>query len=145
MEDIHILKAVAITGVNAYCLSTQEAERLRQTVEDQWAATPSKSLPLWERLRDSAGKRLANGWRLACDFAGPNEVILFFDVSTSSAAWKFSSGDALLRVLEECPAMEFYLTNAWTQYVLCHNHHDYLVGVGSCKEWLEGLHEDKSL
>ena len=45
-------------------------------------------------------------------------------------------GDALVRLLGDLPPMEFYLTNAATEYLLCFNHHDYLIACGSAREWL---------
>ncbi len=34
------------------------------------------------------------------------------------------------------PAEEFYLTNTLTDYLLCFNHHDYLIACGRAREWL---------
>lgn len=30
----------------------------------------------------------------------------------------------------------FYLTNASTDYLLCFNHHDYLIACGAAREWV---------
>lgn len=35
---------------------------------------------------------------------------------------------------------EFYITNFETEYVICFNHHDCLLGCGTAKKWVESLH-----
>jgi hypothetical protein len=137
----NIQSAITQTGVSASILDQVELEGLRRTIEGKFADS-QKALPLWERFRDSVGKRRCDGWEKVCEFAANSEVILFFDESEEVSVWRFSTGPALRKVLAECPAMEFYVTNTNADYVLCHNHHDFIVGVGSCKQWIEALPED---
>jgi hypothetical protein len=50
-----------------------------------------------------------------------------------------SSPQSLERILAESPGFEFFLTNEDVDYVLCFNHHNYLIGVGQCKDWLSHI------
>jgi hypothetical protein len=56
--------------------------------------------------------------------------------------WRFRSGSGLLRVLEDSPALEFYVCDKEASYLLCSNHHDFVIGWGAASPWVERL-EDK--
>ncbi len=133
-----IESALRSAEIEAHKLPTGEAHQLRQLVESSFAESSGRS-PLWERLGNAVGKYLPDGWSLACEFLGNTEVILFFDENESTEMWRFVSGWELLQLLKECPAMEFYLTDKNASLLLCHNHHDYLIGVGTCRTWLERI------
>jgi hypothetical protein len=53
--------------------------------------------------------------------------------------WKFSGGPDLLCVLNECPALEFYVCDEDASYLLCSNHHDFIIGWGAAEPWVERL------
>ncbi|MEO6457793.1 MAG: hypothetical protein ABIO92_05915 [Chloroflexia bacterium] len=49
---------------------------------------------------------------------------------------EFEQGTQISRVLGECFNFEFYVTNPEVEYILCHNHHDFLVATGTATSWL---------
>ncbi len=133
-----IQSALIESKVKAAILKQKEAEELRALIEDRYASSRGDS-PLWERLKESASVHREDGWLKACEFVGERESVLFFDKRECAAMWRFSSGDDVLKVLRECPALEIYITRPDASFVLCHNHHDYLIGVGASKPWLQEL------
>jgi hypothetical protein len=138
-----IESAVTSADVPVDRLSDEEERRLRQSVEHKFARSTEGPTLLWERLECSVARRRHDGWKDACEFADAHEVILFFDERERlGMCWRFQSGRRLRRVLEETPTVEFYVTDAAADYVLCFNHHRFLVGAGSCVPWLEDLKED---
>ncbi|MGY3120680.1 hypothetical protein ACVWXQ_004617 [Bradyrhizobium sp. S3.14.4] len=48
----------------------------------------------------------------------------------------FVCGADLLRVLEDCPALEIYVCDEEASYLLCSNHHDFVVGWGAALPWV---------
>jgi hypothetical protein len=65
------------------------------------------------------------------------------DVSGSArSVWKFRNGSDLLRVLEDCPALEFYVSDEEASYLLCSNHHDFVIGWGAASQWVGRLQAD---
>ena len=70
-------------------------------------------------------------------YAGGRECLMFLEGARSM--WKFRNGLDLLRVLRDCPAMEFYVSDEEASYLLCHNHHDFVIGWGTASRWVEVL------
>ncbi len=60
-------------------------------------------------------------------------------LSEAAYIWKFGSGYDLLRVLLECPALEFYVCDEDGSYLLCSNDHDFIIGWGTARPWVETL------
>ena len=56
--------------------------------------------------------------------------------------FEVSSGDALDLLLGETTGFEFYVTDADASYLVCFNHHDFLVCLGDARGWLKGLLHD---
>jgi len=104
-------------------------------------ANPESDLPTWETFHDFASRRRVNGWRDVAEFVGASECILLTE-KDGPDAYYVRNGEDLLKLLEECPGFEFYVTNQMLDYLLCHNHHDYLIGCGVSKEWVESKGDD---
>lgn len=88
----------------------------------------------WDNPEAPQGLHSTEGWQLIPTYVGRSECVLF--VARASAWWTFRSGADLLRVLEECPPMEFYVSDRDASYLLCHNHHDFVVGWGDAARWV---------
>ncbi|GAB9134881.1 hypothetical protein BDS110ZK25_20780 [Bradyrhizobium diazoefficiens] len=58
------------------------------------------------------------------------------EIGNEYRGMKFSCGADLLRVLEDCPALEFYVCDEKASYLLCSNHHDFVVGWGAALPWV---------
>ena len=118
-------------------ISSVGAEKLRNLLEHRFAK--KGGLPLWERLPNNVSRWRPDGWLRACEFVQFRETIIFFDRHDSQIMWKFLSGDMLARVFKNAPALQFYITDSEASFILCYNDHEYLIGVGACKKWLEKL------
>ena len=98
----------------------------------------TRSNQLWEDFVDDASTIRNDGWRVACEYPEQHPIILFRD-SDAYEGYIASSPQSLERILAESPGFEFFLTNEDVDYVLCFNHHNYLIGVGQCKDWLSHI------
>jgi hypothetical protein len=61
---------------------------------------------------------------------------MFFDRDRDESGVVFEAGSCLVNVLGECTGFEFYLTDLEGDYVICFNHHDFLIGTGSAETWI---------
>jgi len=91
----------------------------------------------WDMKTGSYGKRRPDGWERIPTFVGDTACCMFVD--GAAIVWKFSDGSDLLRVLKECPALEFYICDQDASYLLCSNHHDFIIGWGAAKLWVDCL------
>lgn len=64
---------------------------------------------------------------------------MFFDDCDDKNVIKIDNGNDLYRILYEMYGFEFYITNYETNYVICFNHHDCLIGCGMARNWIENL------
>ena len=62
---------------------------------------------------------------------------MFFDENDEAISIK--NGDELYTLIYEMYGFEFYITNNMTDYLLCFNHHDCIIGCGEASEWLENF------
>src|SRR4051794_2327145 len=130
-----IMQAASTANAPIIVLPPDEAERLRSIVLAKFAGG-DEPLFLWERFKDAASVRDPDAWRWIGDFIGNNEAIMFFSATEEPAMVRFERGAAVVEVLEESFGNEFFVTNPTVDYVLCHNHHDYLIAVGTARPWL---------
>jgi hypothetical protein len=93
---------------------------------------------LWERLNDSAGHQNAEAWRWIASYLTGRPCILAFSPKDEVDAVELDDGSELVPVLEKCPGFAFYVTNASYSFLLCFNHHDFLIAAGEARDWLRG-------
>ena len=99
-------------------------------------AHPSPNRELWERLNDSVGHQDPAAWRWISSYAAGHPCILVFSPRDEVGAVEFDDGSELIPTLEKCPGFEFYVTDPSYTFLLCFNHHDFLVAAGDAQEWL---------
>jgi len=112
-------------------------------LRDRFADSTSK-LPLWETIREHVSRKRANGWQDVGEYVGDSSCLLITE-RDGPCVYRLSSGKDLTNLLSECPGFEFYITNDDYDYVLCHNHHDFLIGTGMSAEWLASKPEDEGI
>jgi hypothetical protein len=110
--------------------------RLRQKYGDS-----GSNLPLWETLREHVSRKRANGWQDVGEYVGDSPCLLVTE-KDGRDAYRIPSGSDLTELLSECPGFEFYVTNDDYDYLLCHNHHDYLIGTGKSAAWVATKQDD---
>ncbi len=96
---------------------------------------------LWDGLSDYSFVDDSSGWKYLGQFIGDKPCILFFyDLEKWNAA-VINSGHELVTLIGEMYGFEFYVFDSSVSYLICFNHHDQLIGVGSAKEWVNNLRE----
>ncbi len=98
---------------------------------------------MWEDLSDCASVQDADGWQWISRFVGPRACVLLFDVAEEVEMFDVPSGEALESLLANTFHFEFYVTDVDASYLICFNHHDMLIGCGSARAWVEGLHPER--
>jgi hypothetical protein len=134
-----IQSAVDEHSLNVVELSSETAAKWFLEVTQKFGETDIER-PLWETLRVRASKRRSNGWQDIGQFVGETKCILM--IEEGPKAYECENGKTLTNLLEECPGFEFYVTNCESKYLLCHNHHNYLIGCGSAVDWVQSLSDN---
>ncbi|MBN8741615.1 MAG: hypothetical protein J0H86_19065 [Xanthomonadaceae bacterium] len=121
-----------------------QADVLNSTDRDALAARISRRLSvdigipaLWDRPSASVGRQRDDGWEQIPAYVGNTTCLMFLDGART--IWRFRGGADLLRVLKECPPLEFYVCDEEASYLLCSNHHDFVIGWGAASAWVEAL------
>ena len=139
-----ILEAADLTHVSVLELSKEASTSTRELVEQRFAreararAGLSRGEFLWERFVDKVGVRDEWAWMWLDDFVIDNDVILFFNERQEKTMFKLKARSKLSLLLGETYPFEVYLTDELVDFVLCFNHHDYLIATGRAKAWLTG-------
>jgi hypothetical protein len=133
-------EGIEAAGVAAQLLTEETIRHLLSVIQHRYVDAGDEDRNLWERFRCDTSRRRAD-WSLICDYASQRPILLCNE-GDRFLGFQFDSGADLRAVLNNCPGFEFYVVDEGVSFVLCHNHHDYLVGVGACKSWLSMLRDD---
>jgi len=91
----------------------------------------------WNAADAPASVQNGSGWELIPKFVGDLPCLVFLPLA--SAIWRFADGAELLKFLRETPHFEFYVCDIQATYLVCFNHHDFIIGWGRCTTWVEQL------
>jgi len=130
------VQAIKVTGVLAPCLNEDEVRKLRIRLLERLAVDVCAYAP-WDAASAPKGTKRSDGWQLITDFVSTNPCLMFLD--GTSSVWSIRNGGDLRKVLAESPALEFYVCDDAGSYLLCSNHHDFVVGWGSAQRWVDDL------
>ena len=119
-------------------LSVEETASLCRSVTRKYANNSKHQGFLWESFVNRVSVNNKNAWRWIKDFID-SEAIMFFNLDDEKHSFRFLNGSDIVKVLEETFAFEFYITNDCTDYVICFNHHDYLICCGKAETWLRNF------
>jgi hypothetical protein len=134
-----IQTAIDEHSLSVHALTPEATAKLLLNITHKFVE-PDLERELWETLRSRASKRRASGWQDIGQFVGENACVML--IEDGQNAYECTSGKVLTKLLEECPGFEFYVTNHEGEYLLCHNHHNYLLGCGSAEDWVQSLNDD---
>ncbi len=115
-------------------LPQDEGERIRAQVA--WGFVQGWVNWIWQHLVDSVGVYQQHSWQWVDEYVNGAEAVMLFNRDEEGAVFVFPQGAAIVPVIEETYVPEFYLTNRAVEYLICYNHHEYLIASGSAKEWL---------
>lgn len=133
-EDL--LKTAQENGLQLTLLPKEQSIKIKNNVKNKYLKTDNGSF-IWENLRKSVVVSDINGWAKLANYVKQNSCIMFFDENDEAISIK--NGDELYTLIYEMYGFEFYITNNITDYLLCFNHHDCIIGCGEASEWLENL------
>jgi hypothetical protein len=129
----HIFRAINETQAAAALLDDEQRHEMAALLRSRLGVNVLSHSP-WDNSEAPRGLRTTDGWQLIPAYVGTSECVMF--VAGASACWTFRDGSDLLRVLEECPALEFYVSDKDASYLLCSNHHDFVIGWGDAAGWV---------
>jgi hypothetical protein len=135
MDANQISAAVFAHHVVATVLGEADRERLLLDLQRR-LGVDARSTP-WDHEDAPNGVHRSDGWKLVAGYATGAPCLVF--LSGAETIWSFTNGGDVERVLRDCPAGEFYLCDREASYLLCSNHHDYVVGWGVAREWVSAL------
>jgi hypothetical protein len=132
----HVSAAITSASVAAEVLDAGERSAVVLRLRERLGVDVKRHHP-WDDRSAPDGRLRPDGWELVPTYMGAEPCLMFLD--GADVIWKFATGNDLLRVLKECPALEFYVCNEDAGYLLCSNHHDYLIGWGTAGTWVAKL------
>jgi hypothetical protein len=98
---------------------------------------PLKCRWWWENFKEpTRSVKLSEPLSTVADLLGPNEIYWFIVEAweagkKESAFWLYEmSGQAILLILREVHFFEYYIVDRKMTWLLCENHHNFLIGVG---------------
>jgi hypothetical protein len=127
--------AITTLSMIAARVPPQDAAVTRDRVFSRYAS-PTRGGALWERLADVVSVQDADGWKRIAEYAGDHPGILFFNSEDEPAMFEFTRRRDVVAVLAECTGFEFYLTDIEATFLLCFNHHDFMIAAGDARSWL---------
>jgi hypothetical protein len=136
MNCDHITSALHAAEVQSEILDSVERRALVIRLRERLGIDVTAHAP-WDDNAAPEGQLRSDGWELIPAYVGNSVCLMFLD--GAKTIWKFNGGTELRRVLEECPALEFYVCDQEASYLICSNHHDYLIGWGTATQWVDRL------
>ena len=137
---IDIEKTAKSNAIYIERLCEKRAEIIKRNITKKYLDTYSEIF-LWARFKSFAVKQREDGWQKLCDFVGNKSCLMFFDDMDDKSVFVLKNGQDLYTLLCEMYGFDFYITDIETEYLLCFNDHDGLLGCGKAKKWVESLDE----
>ncbi len=132
--DDFVIDALGRSGVTARRLDAAEARALSVRVLETFGLRLNGFFWDKEGPHDSVSVRNVDGEEMIPDFVGARPC--FFISMYAKQIWAFASGDDLRAALAQMYMSEFSVCDAEVSYLLCFNHHDYLIGWGDARTWV---------
>lgn len=131
-----MIREAAALGVPVQALTDSLGERIRNEAVEKYGRK-GNDWPLWDGPGDDPSFQSEGSWTVLPEFIGDAPCIIFWEPRTERKLLRFERGQDLVRVLEECHRMEFYVVDEVLSYMICYNEHDFLIASGSAAHWLE--------
>ena len=126
-----IIRAAKKLGIEVSEFTQSESLSIINQIIAKYAGG-KKGAFLWENfVEHRVLSKDPEAWKLLSGIIGKKKTIMFFNPEDELSAFKLNNGNDLVAILGETFGFEFYLTDESMDYVLCFNHHDYLIGCGN--------------
>lgn len=119
-------------------LTVEQVENVKKSINQKYL-NKNKSTFLWESFVDFSIVNDKEGWIKIADFVENKKCLMFFADCEDRAIIEINGGKDLYKLFSEMYGFEFYITNSTTDYLVCFNHHDCLMGCGTAKKWVNKL------
>ncbi len=130
-------RAILVVGAVARPSERFTCSLLMEELRQRFASRPLKRhLPIWENLHSEASVQEHEGWRRIGGFCAGRRCILIFNPQREETAFEFEDGSEITAVIAECFRFEFYVTDDQYSFLICFNHHDFLIAAGQAHAWL---------
>ena len=110
------------------------AKNILKTIKDHFC-TRQDAIWWWEYFRENLphySKRLNQGYTLLDQIVPDmDEKIWFVIQETYGFRLYLGTISTIQRIIGECAAFEYYLVATDYSWLICENHHDYLIAVGN--------------
>lgn len=136
MRSGWIFAAIEDAALRAQTLDAPERQVLVARLHERFGVDLTAHAA-WDRLSAPTGRQRQDGGELISAYVGKAPCLLFLDGART--VWRFDSGADLLRVLDESPLLECYVCDEAASYLLCWNHHDFVIGWGTASAWVDTL------
>jgi hypothetical protein len=131
-----ILRAAKVVNATISEVPMDRARIIRASVVSKFASGTT-TWPIWEHLTEQVAVQDADAWMWVGDYVGNNRTVILFNEVDETAMFEFEDGSQVVPVISESFLFEFYLTNPTSDYLISHNHHDFLIAAGSAISWLK--------
>ncbi len=135
-EDV--LNAAKRLGFAASALAPQESAAVHRDIAARYGGSTDR-WPLWDGPTEYPAIQDPAAWRLIADFIQGEPCLLLWDPSTEQTVIRIERGQERIRILDEVQRSEFYVTDPALSFMLCFNHHDFLIAGGRAASWLAAL------
>lgn len=119
-------------------IGNEEALVIRNTIEQKYCKKNGR--PLWERIKvDTSGIHSPSNKNIFNDLNIIDEIFVFFEEDTDKTIFKLNNINELIKIVNELFGFIFYVTNYDEDFLLCWNDHEFIIGAGIAKQWIEDL------
>jgi hypothetical protein len=131
--------AITTLALEAAFVDRTESARIRTALGQRYGRPGSRGI-FSDALVDYAAVQHPDSWQWVDEFIDPDQpTYLFGDEHQLYELLRLEHGGDVIRVLEHTPGFPFYVTIPELRYLLSHNDHDYIIGCGDAKDWVESL------
>ncbi len=127
--------AIVMLSVAAARVSPQRSDVIRDRILSRYSSQIRRGA-LWEHLADAVSVQDADAWKWIAEYDGNCPGVLFFNPEDEPAMFEFMHRRDVTAVLAECTGFEFYLTDNEATFLVCFNHHDFMIAAGDARAWL---------
>ena len=131
-----ILQTAKSLNINISEVSKNETKALINLIINKYANFEKKD-HLWEGFKEEFSIKNQNAWKWIDKILNDQKIIMFFNPNDEFVAFEFCDKRDIVTILHNTYGFEFYLTNKKLDYVICFNHHDYLIACGKAIKWLK--------
>ncbi len=126
-------------------LGADECKALREAVHKKYVKQGRTGWPIWEDLKEDVSVHAPEGesLRLLRDYVQDRHCVLLFN-PPEREGFEFQNGSELVHVLEECPRLEFYVTDWQASFLVIVNHHDVVIAAGGAMDWLARIRASRA-